>query len=302
MIGISSYNRGNHSGAQRHLERVIPGDPTNHSGSPIRFQFDQQLVARAFLAIILWLQGFPKQATRMAEDTVERARAADHANSLCQALARAACPIALWVGDFELAERNIGLLRDCSTRHALTAWHAYDRAYQGMLLIRRGDLLGGIALLRAGFKDLDAAFSSYGLCMFIGELAEALGHIGQIGEALATVDEAIERSDRAEEGWIMPELLRVKGELLRLDESPGALDSAEACFLQALQLAGTQGALAWELRAATSVARLHGVRNRSAQALACLRPIYDRFTEGFGTADLFSAKQLLDELSDAGRR
>jgi predicted ATPase len=138
--------------------------------------------------------------------------------------------------------------------------------------------------------------------MFIGELAEALGHIGQIGEALATVDEAIERSDRAEEGWIMPELLRVKGELLRLDESPGALDSAEACFLQALQLAGTQGALAWELRAATSVARLHGVRNRSAQALACLRPIYDRFTEGFGTADLFSAKQLLDELSDAGRR
>ena len=64
MIGISSYNRGNHSGAQRHLERVIAGDPTNHSGSPIRFQFDQQLVARSFLALILWLQGFPKQATR----------------------------------------------------------------------------------------------------------------------------------------------------------------------------------------------------------------------------------------------
>ena len=62
----------------------------------------------------------------------------------------------------------------------------------------------GIALLRAGFKELDAAFSSYGLCMFLGELAEALGHIGQIAEALATVDEAIERSDRTEEGWISP--------------------------------------------------------------------------------------------------
>ena len=126
-----------------------------------------------------------------------------------------------------------------------------------MLLIRRGDRLGGIALLRAGFKDLDAAFGSYGLCMFIGELAEALGHIGQIGEALATVDEAIERSDRTEEGWIMAELLRVKGELLRLGGTPEAADSAKGCFLQALQLARTQDALSWELRAATSLARLH---------------------------------------------
>jgi predicted ATPase len=302
MIGTSYYFRGNHSSARRHFERVIADDPTHHSGSLVRFQFDQQLAARAFLAPTLWLQGFAKQATDTAEDTVERARAADHANSLCQALARAACPIALWVGDLDLAERNIGLLRDYSTRHALTAWRAYERTYQGVLSIKRGDLLGGIALLRAGFNELDAAFSGYRLCMFLGELAEALGHVGQIAEGFAAVNEAIERSNRTEEGWIFAELLRIKGELLLLQGGQEAGAAAEDHFRQALEWARRQGALSWELRAATSVARRLRDHGRSVDATALLRPVYGRFTEGFGTADLIVAKQLLEELGGGGLR
>jgi predicted ATPase len=56
------------------------------------------------------------------------------------------------------------------------------------------------------------------------------------------------------------------------------------------------------LRAATSLARLLRDQGRFAAAVACVQPIYDRFTEGFDTADLIAAKQLLDELDDAGRR
>jgi len=115
------------------------------------------------------------------------------------------------------------------------------------------------------------------------------------------VEEAIDRAERTTEGWIMAELLRVKGELLRLDGAPGAADSAEGCFLQALQLARTQDTLSWELRAATSLATLHRARDHSAEAIACLRPTYDRFREGSDTADLIAAKRLLDELGDLGR-
>jgi predicted ATPase len=86
-----------------------------------------------------------------------------------------------------------------------------------------------------------------------------------------------------------------------LDGAPGTAAAAEACFLQALQLAGTQSALSWELRVATSLARLLRDQGRSTDAIVCLQPIYDRFTEGFGTADLIAAKRLLDELRDAGR-
>jgi predicted ATPase len=75
----------------------------------------------------------------------------------------------------------------------------------------------------------------------------------------------------------------------------------EDLFRQALDAARRQAALSWELRAATSLARLLRKQGRPADAIACLQPIYDRFTEGFGTADLIAAKQLLDEPGDAGR-
>jgi predicted ATPase len=75
----------------------------------------------------------------------------------------------------------------------------------------------------------------------------------------------------------------------------------EDVFRQALEEARRQEALAWELRAATSLARLLRHQGRPADAISCLQPVYDRFTEGFGTADLVTAKQLLDELGDGGR-
>jgi len=117
---------------------------------------------------------------------------------------------------------------------------------------------------------------------------------------LKAVDEAIDRSGGMEEHWAIAELLRVKGELLLLDGAPGAA-AAEDHFRQALDWARRQGALSWELRAATSLARLRQNQGRLADAIACLEPVYDRFTEGFGTADLIAAKQLLDDLASARR-
>jgi hypothetical protein len=93
-----------------------------------------------------------------------------------------------------------------------------------------------------------------------------------------------------------PELLRVRGELFLLQSSLAAAERAEDLFRQSLDAARRQGALSWELRAATSLARLLHDQGRPADAIVCLQPVYDRFTEGFGTADLVTAKRLLDEL------
>jgi predicted ATPase len=94
----------------------------------------------------------------------------------------------------------------------------------------------------------------------------------------------------------MSELLRIKGELLRLQDAPAAAAAAEEHFRRALDWARRQGALSWELRAATSLARLLRDQHRPADAMALLQPVYDRFTEGFDTADLKAAKALLDVL------
>jgi len=125
-------------------------------------------------------------------------------------------------------------------------------------------------------------------------MTEALGQAGQVSEGLAAVNQAIDCSEHAEERWRIAELLRVKGELLLLQNLFGAEATAEDHFRQALDWARGQGALCWELRAATSLARLLRDQGRSAHAVALLQPVYDRFTEGFDTADLKTAKTLLD--------
>ena len=115
------------------------------------------------------------------------------------------------------------------------------------------------------------------------ELGGALADAGRVAEGLAIVEPALEQS---ESGWMMPELLRIKGELLLLQGAPGAAAAAEDHFRQALDWARRQGALSWELRAATSLAGLLRDRDRIGEARDLLAPIYERFTEGFGTANL----------------
>jgi predicted ATPase len=133
-----------------------------------------------------------------------------------------------------------------------------------------------------------------------GYMAEGLGKFGLVADALDAIDDAIARAERTEELWQLAELLRVKGELLLLQDAAPQAAAAEDAFRQALDLARRQGALSWELRAATSLARLLRDQGRSAKALALLQPVYDRFTEGFETADLKAAKALLDALKALG--
>jgi predicted ATPase len=164
-----------------------------------------------------------------------------------------------------------------------------------LLVIKRGDVVTGLRLLRAGFDELGGANSPV-LRLIVFLIAEALGRAGQIADGLAAVEEALAWTERTEERWVMAELLRVKGELVLLQGAQAAAATAEHHFRQALDWARRQGALSWELRTATSLARLLCDQGRSADASALLQPVYDRFTEGFDTADLKAAKALLDAL------
>jgi predicted ATPase/DNA-binding winged helix-turn-helix (wHTH) protein len=300
MIAVSSHYLGDQDTARHHIERVVDNDGTKDGADNIgqriiSFQFDQRLGARSFLARILWVQGFPDQAIQLVHGLVERAKAAGHASSLCHSLAFAACPIALWAGEQELAQHYTDLLRDTSATHALFLWRAFANAYQGVLCIERGDARAGIPLIRSGFDDFGAANTSY-RAQFIGALAAALGRVGQVAEGLAAIDEEIDRTEQTEEFWIIAELLRVKGEFLSAHGTPDAAPKVEWCFRQALDWAARQKTRSWALRAATSSARLQLAQGRSDAARQILAPIYDWFTEGFATADLRAARAILDAL------
>jgi hypothetical protein len=250
---------------------------------------------RVFLAWVLWLQGFPDQAMRMAESSVADAGTTNHAISLCYALAQAACPIALLVGDLTAAEHYARMLLDHSTRHAPARWHDYGRLYHGVLVIRRGDVAAGLRLLRTDLGERGKARSRVLRTIFL-LTAEALGRAGEVADRLAAVEEALEWTAHTDECWLIAELLRIKGELLLVQVAPGAAAIAEDHFRQALDLAHRQGALSWELRSAASLSRLLHDQGRTSEAMVLLQSVYDRFTEGFRTPDLTAARNLLPPL------
>jgi predicted ATPase/DNA-binding winged helix-turn-helix (wHTH) protein len=298
MIGISYYNLGEQQSARRHIARALPeAAPPDHERQFIRLQLDPRVTARVHLARIFWLQGFPDRAMREAEQSVDDARATEHAISFSYALHRAACPVALWNGDLAAAGHYADMLLDHAKRHTLVHWQLYGWGYQGAVAIRRGDVAAGLRLLRWCYEELgETGITAPRFMRFAAvDMAEGLAKTGQIADALDAINDAIARAERTEELWQFPELLRVKGELVLLQGAPQAT-AAEDDFRQALDWARRQGALSWELRAAASLTRLLYDQGRSAEAGALLQPVYDCFTEGFDTIDLKAAKALLDAL------
>jgi len=123
-------------------------------------------------------------------------------------------------------------------------------------------------------------------------LVEAYGTIGQLEAGLAVLAEARALVDRTGECWYEPEFHRLEGMLQSADNHA----EAQACFYHALDIARRQQAKSWELRAATSLARLWQRQGKRAEAHELLADVYGWFTEGFDTADLREAKALLEEL------
>ena len=124
-------------------------------------------------------------------------------------------------------------------------------------------------------------------------LARACAIAGQVEQALAALDEALQTANSTGERWLDAELHRHKGRLLLRQ---GQVDAAEGLYRKALEIAREQEAKLWELRAAVSLAQLRHNQGRRAEARDLLAPVYGWFTEGFDTPDLKEAKALLDSL------
>ena len=129
-----------------------------------------------------------------------------------------------------------------------------------------------------------------------GARAEALVHLGHLEEGLVLLEQTLDFGRGAELRWSEAEHHRLHG-AWSLRKTPPDREVAEASFRSAIDVARAQEAKVWELRAATSLARLCMDQGRWAEVRDLVAPVYDWFTEGFDTTDLKDAKSLLDDLS-----
>jgi predicted ATPase/DNA-binding winged helix-turn-helix (wHTH) protein len=295
-IGTRLLMAGRHSEAQRCFERILE-TPLPPEGQRPEFwnYLDARAMSRALMARALCLRGFPERAHNEARRSVEEVRATDHPLSICRVLNFGQCRIASMTGDFVAADRAIAHSIEVATRLNAPFWQVMGRLLEGKLMVERRDFAQGLAVLREAFDVCRQTGWRVSYPEFKGTLAAAHLGLGQLGEALEAVDDAMASSgERHGQMWYLPELLRIKGEVLLPQASGQSAAAAEDCFNQAAEMARGQGALFWELKVALSLSRLRIIQGRHGEAKQILQPVYDRFTEDFTTADLRAARTLLD--------
>jgi predicted ATPase len=206
-------------------------------------------------------------------------------------------PVFLWSGDFRTAEGYVARLIDYAGRHSLESFRVIGLGLKGALAVARDKLANGIDVLRGALEILMAKDRNlWPLNLFMSALADGLRKSGQLEEALLTINQAIERATDCGPTHDMAELLRIKAQILAAMPQYGR-DSAMNCLTEALAVAKTQSALALELRSTITQARLLAEGGQRDQARHDLALVYGRFTEGFETADLRIARQLMEDLT-----
>lgn len=241
--------------------------PLSYTPSPV----STDVSMRILLARIQWIEGHADQARSTIDECLELAQH-DAPQSLCQALAIAAIPVALWGGWLDVCQEWVAQLVEHSGRYNYVYWQQWGGLFQ--------------ALLAHGGRPFPEAVLAV---LQLAPQTKFRDHIGTF-DATYLSNDALARVEAGIVGWCAPEVLRIQAER---EMQAGAHGAAAAYLERALDLARIQGALAWELRAAMSAVRLSDLAGDPVQGRLRLESVYDRFAEGFSTRDLRAARQLL---------
>ncbi|MDB5480007.1 MAG: hypothetical protein JWO83_1060 [Caulobacteraceae bacterium] len=279
MVSVSELVGGNLAAAGAASDRAQALAPTWSVSARLAYGFDADVVSRNTLVSLLWLNGLPDTATAVGQDNLDRAKAAGHLFTRAAVLADACAALAMCVGDLAAADRYAEMLDDCVARGAPSDYRTWVNVLRATVAARRGDVGPGRAFLTRGLPP-ECGHPRY--ASLLTELALRLGAAGAEDVARDFADRLLQRVEDTGERWIWSEVQRVRGELTH------ETAEAEALFEAALAVAQQQGARAWALRAATSLAR----RRRSA-AEEVLKPLLASFTEGGGTQDHVEARSVL---------
>jgi predicted ATPase len=324
--GMASFYAGDFAKALGHLERGMDVyDPLQHNPnrSPAFWGgHDAGVSCAVHAALALWVLGYPARAAATMQQALGWARSICHPFTLAFACHFAA--------SFHQCRREVQAVRELgdegilhSTEHGFELLLSVGAVHRGWLLSEEGEGEEGTAQIRSGLHAYREKGGGFGVPTFLAILAEACHQLGRSAEGLSVVADGLAVGEHTGSRYWEAELQRLKGELTLDCEGrerhparqrdgrqvksgparptappalPAAGREAEACFLEAMEIARKSKAKSFELRATMSLCRLWQAHGREREALALLGEIYGWFTEGRETPDLGDAKELLDEL------
>jgi predicted ATPase len=296
VMGLSLLLTGDILTALAHQDRAISlYDPGQHHALSARFGQDRRVVTLSWRSLALWLLGQPDTARADSERAVKNARGLRQAGSLMLALHHTSFAL-IHCGEYATVNAQLDELDALADKTGASQWKAGSMALRGSLLASMGRAEDTIQMITAGIDACRSTGTTLWMPSLLTSLAKAYAQCGQIHDAERCIGEAMTTIETTKECWGEAEVHRTAGEIVLMSRQPHAV-MAEAHFERALAVARAQQARSWELRVATSMARLRRDQGKRTEARDLLAPIYGWFTEGFDTPDLKEAKALLEELT-----
>ncbi len=296
LLGLTLLRVGDLGACRSHMEQAVRSYDGSQDGA-LRDSLggDPAVTCLGFGALALWLSGYPDQALAGAAQALRAAHAAKlrHPFSLAYALLSS-----VWVHQFRaeasLAHQEAAAATEFATEHGFPTWLAHSRVVQGWAEAEQGNTKSAISHIEQALLEYKATGAKVWQPLFLLLYAQALARAGQTAAALDSVTRALGLAQEMGPYWWEAELLRVRGELL-LTTSLEHAAQALTCFERALFVARNQGAKSLELRVCVSMVRLARHQGGQAQARLELATVHGWFTEGFDTADLIAAHELLQQ-------
>jgi predicted ATPase len=295
-LGLTLFYLGEFVPSRAHLEQGIAlYDPQQHRSLAFHLGLDLGVACVSPAAWALWMLGYPDQALQRSQEALILAQEVSHPYTLGWALNWAARLHQCRREEQTVQEHAEGAIALC-TEQGFALYAAGGTIMQGWALAAQGHGEEGTTQVYQSLTAWRATGAEVVMPYFLALLAEVYGKAEQAKEGRHVLTEALALVDKTGERFYEAELYRLKGELLLRQATPDT-HQAETCFQQAIAIAQRQSAKSWELRAATSLARLWQRQGKRQDAYDLLAPVYEWFTEGFDTADLKEAKTLLQELA-----
>ena len=295
LMGISLLHTGNIAEGRAHLDRAVAlYDPMEHRPLATRFGQDFAVSILCNRSYALWCLGHPGAALVDAGKALSDAREIGQADTLMYALGLASLTHILR-GNAAAANAQLDELVALANEKGAAFWKAAGMARQGCVLALTGKASEAVHLITSGITAWRSTGATFFSPLHLSFLAKAYAELGQFDDASRCIGEAMAAAQTTKETLWDAEIHRMAGEIALLSPERN-IAKAQAYFQRSLEIARAQQARSWELRAATSLARLWRDQGRRAEARDLLAPVYGWFTEGFDTLDLKEAKALLDEL------